>query len=120
MSRHLLTAAILSLLVAALVIGAELSGVRVYDRIATSLCISLVAGTRLQVFMGNSRIPVLRPCRLHGHRRLYLRRADHPAQMKGMALPTLSVLGRDRALAIPRHDRWRAGRRGCARLVRIR
>jgi len=54
MSRHLLTVAVLASLVVALAVGAELIGIRIYDRIATTLCISLVLVLGLQVFMGNS------------------------------------------------------------------
>jgi branched-chain amino acid transport system permease protein len=89
MKRHVLTAAILSLLVAALVIGAELSGVRVYDRIATSLCISLVLVLGLQVFMGNSGILSFAHVGFMGIGAYASALLTIPAQVKGMALPEL-------------------------------
>src|SRR5687767_13799799 len=89
MHRHVLTAAILSLLVAALVVGAELIGVRVYDRIATTLCISLVLVLGLQVFMGNSGILSFAHVGFMGIGAYTSAVLTIPAQMKGMALPDL-------------------------------
>ena len=56
MTRQLATALILMGMILALGVAAELVGVRVYERIATNLCISLVLVLGLQVFMGNSGI----------------------------------------------------------------
>ena len=89
MTKHVLTAVILSLLVAALVAGAELAGVRVYDRIATSLCISLVLVLGLQVFMGNSGILSFAHVGFMGIGAYTSAVLTIPAQMKGMALPDI-------------------------------
>ncbi len=57
MKRHLLTAAILARADRSLlVLASEALGIRLYDRIATKLCISLVLVLGLQLFMGNSGI----------------------------------------------------------------
>jgi hypothetical protein len=54
--RSWLTLGLLLLPVALLVLGAEHSGVRVFERIAINHCISLALVVGLQVFMGNSGI----------------------------------------------------------------
>jgi len=87
--RHLITAVILSLLVAALAVAAELAGVRVYDRIATTLCISLVLVLGLQVFMGNSGILSFAHVGFMGIGAYTSAVLTIPAQMKGMALPEI-------------------------------
>src|SRR3546814_1648135 len=56
MNRHLLTVLILGGLIGLTVAASDALGIRLYDRIATNLCISLVLVLGLQVFMGNSGI----------------------------------------------------------------
>src|SRR5687767_7922383 len=89
MSRHLVTVAVLAVLVVALVIGAELLGIRIYDRIATTLCISLVLVLGLQVFMGNSGILSFAHIGFMGIGAYTSAVLTIPAQMKGMALPDI-------------------------------
>jgi len=56
MTRHLLTAAILTGMIVALVVATEIVGVRVFTRVALNLSIGLILVLGLQVFMGNSGI----------------------------------------------------------------
>jgi branched-chain amino acid transport system permease protein len=89
MSRTLVTAAILAGLVIALVVVAELLGVRVFDRIATNLCISLILVIGLQVFMGNSGILSFAHIGFMGVGAYASAVLTIPVQMKDMALPDL-------------------------------
>ncbi|MXQ10620.1 branched-chain amino acid ABC transporter permease [Microvirga makkahensis] len=89
MLRHLLTIAILAGLVLLLVAGVEALGVRVFDRIATNLCISLVLVLGLQIFMGNSGILSFAHIGFMGVGAYTSALLTIPAQMKGMALPDL-------------------------------
>jgi len=89
MNRHIITTALLAVLVAALVLGAQLTGIRIYDRIATSLCISLVLVLGLQVFMGNSGILSFAHVGFMGIGAYTSAVLTIPAQMKGMALPEI-------------------------------
>jgi branched-chain amino acid transport system permease protein len=87
-----LTLALLLLPVALLVLGAELFGVRVFERIAINLCISLVLVVGLQVFMGNSGILSFAHIGFMGVGAYASALFSIPAQMKGMALPDLYPL----------------------------
>ncbi|MRX50439.1 branched-chain amino acid ABC transporter permease [Paracoccus sp. S-4012] len=89
MPRHLLTFVILSGLILALVIGSTLSGVRLYDRIATSLCLSLILVLGLQVFMGNSGILSFAHIGFMGVGAYASAVLTIPLQARGMALPDL-------------------------------
>ncbi|WP_134495225.1 branched-chain amino acid ABC transporter permease [Microvirga pakistanensis] len=89
MSRHLLTIAILAGLVLLLVAGVEALGIRVFNRIATNLCISLVLVLGLQIFMGNSGILSFAHIGFMGVGAYTSAVLTIPAQMKGMALPDL-------------------------------
>jgi branched-chain amino acid transport system permease protein len=89
MKRHLLTSSILAGLVLLLVVASEALGIRLYDRIATSLCISLVLVLGLQVFMGNSGILSFAHIGFMGVGAYASAVLTIPAQMKGMALPDL-------------------------------
>ncbi|HUG62741.1 MAG TPA: branched-chain amino acid ABC transporter permease [Methylomirabilota bacterium] len=91
MTRHLLTAAILIGLVVVLAVAVEAIGVRLYDRIATNLCISLILVVGLQVFMGNSGILSFAHIGFMGVGAYTSAVLTIPAQMKGMALPDLYV-----------------------------
>ena len=84
-----LTLGLLLLPVALLVLGAEHSGVRVFERIAINLCISLVLAVGLQVFMGNSGILSFAHIGFMGVGAYASALLSIPAQMKGMALPDL-------------------------------
>jgi branched-chain amino acid transport system permease protein len=89
MTRHLLTAAILTGLIVALVIATEIMGVRLYSRIALNLCIALILVLGLQVFMGNSGILSFAHIGFMGIGAYTTAVLTIPAQMKGMALPDL-------------------------------
>src|SRR5688572_7314037 len=99
MSRHLLSIAVLAALVVALAVGAELIGIRIYDRIATTLCISLVLVLGLQVFMGNSGILSFAHIGFMGIGAYTSAVLTIPVQMKGMALPDLYPFLPDVALS---------------------
>ena len=92
MARNLATLVILGALIAALVVGAEAMGVRLFERVATSLCISLVLVLGLQVFMGNSDILSFAHIGFMGVGAYTSAVLTIPAQMKGMALPDLYPL----------------------------
>ncbi len=89
MNRTLLTGVILSALVVLLVLVAELLGIRVFERIATNLCLSLILVIGLQVFMGNSGILSFAHIGFMGVGAYVSALLTIPAQMKGMALPDL-------------------------------
>lgn len=92
MNKNLLTLAVLVALVLALVGAAELAGDRLFERIATNLCISLVLVLGLQVFMGNSGILSFSHIGFMGIGAYASGVLSMPVQMKGMALPDLYPL----------------------------
>lgn len=92
MTRHLLSFFILGGLVLLAVLASEASGIRLYDRIATNLCISLVLVLGLQVFMGNSGILSFAHMGFMGIGAYTSAVLTIPVQMKGMALPELYPL----------------------------
>lgn len=92
MARNLATIAILGALIIALALGADLIGARLFERIATSLCISLVLVLGLQVFMGNSGILSFAHIGFMGVGAYTSAVLTIPAHMKGMALPDLYPL----------------------------
>lgn len=89
MKRHVLTLTILFALLLGLVVGTELTDIRLFDRIATNLCISLVLVLGLQVFMGNSGILSFSHIGFMGFGAYTSAALTIPVQMKGMALPDL-------------------------------
>lgn len=89
MTRHLLTAAILTGLIVALVVATEVMGVRVFSRIALNLCIALILVVGLQIFMGNSGILNFAHVGFMGIGAYTSAALTIPAKMKGMALPDL-------------------------------
>jgi branched-chain amino acid transport system permease protein len=99
MRRHLATAILLSALILALVLVVELLGIRLYDRIATLLCISLVLVIGLQVFMGNSGILSFAHIGFMAVGAYMSALLTIPVQMKGMALPDLYPLLKDVAVS---------------------
>ena len=99
MGKHLVTAAILAALILALVLAVETLGVRVYERIAIQLCISLVLVLGLQIFMGNSGILSFAHIGFMGIGAYTSAVLTIPVQMKGMALPDLYPFLEDVALS---------------------
>lgn len=89
MGHHTATVFILGGLILGLVVVSELLGVRLFDRIATNLCIALVLVLGLQVFMGNSGILSFAHIGFMGIGAYASAVLTIPAQMKGMALPDL-------------------------------
>ena len=89
MKRHLITAAILAGLVVLAVLASEALGIRLYDRIVTNMCISLVLVLGLQLFMGNSGILSFAHMGFMGVGAYTSAVLTIPVQMKGMALPDL-------------------------------
>jgi branched-chain amino acid transport system permease protein len=89
MKRHLVTAAILAALVVLVVLASQLLGIRLYDRVVTNLCISLVLVLGLQLFMGNAGILSFAHIGFMGIGAYTSAVLTIPAQMKGMALPDL-------------------------------
>lgn len=89
MRRHALTAMVLLAMIALLVLAVELSGVRVYNRIATNLCIFLVLVLGLQTFMGNSGILSFAHLGFMGVGAYAAAILTIPLQVRGMALPNL-------------------------------
>jgi branched-chain amino acid transport system permease protein len=92
MKHHLLTAAFLAGMIVLLALLAQFLGIRLYDRIATNLCISLVLVIGLQVFMGNSGILSFAHIGFMGVGAYTSAVLTIPAQMKGMALPDIYPL----------------------------
>ena len=80
---------LLSLLVVLLVIATEMVGIRVFNRIATTLCINLVLVLGLQAFMGNSGILSFAHIGFMGIGAYTSAVLSMSIQMKGMALPDL-------------------------------
>jgi branched-chain amino acid transport system permease protein len=89
MNRTVLSAILLAAIVAALALASWLLGIRVFDRIVTNLCISLILVIGLQVFMGNSGILSFAHIGFMGVGAYASAVLTIPAQMKGMALPDL-------------------------------
>lgn len=89
MKHTYLTALILIAVVAAIAIGSQMLGIRLYDRVATNLLISLVLVVGLQTFMGNSGLLSFAHIGFMGFGAYTSAVLTIPAQMKGMALPDL-------------------------------
>lgn len=89
MKHSYLTALILITVIAAIAIGSQMLGIRLYDRIATNLLISLVLVVGLQTFMGNSGLLSFAHIGFMGFGAYTSAVLTIPAQMKGMALPDL-------------------------------
>ena len=87
--NNLLTLAFLVLPILLLVVASELLQIRLFERIATNLCISLVLVLGLQVFMGNSGILSFAHIGFMGVGAYTSAVLSIPVQMKGMALPDL-------------------------------
>lgn len=89
MKHSYLTALVLIAVIAVIAIGSQLIGIRLYDRIATNLLISLVLVVGLQTFMGNSGLLSFAHIGFMGLGAYTSAVLTIPAQMKGMALPDL-------------------------------
>ena len=89
MKHSYLTALILIAVIAAIAVGSHLLGIRLYDRVATNLLISLVLVVGLQTFMGNSGLLSFAHIGFMGLGAYTSAVLTIPAQMKGMALPDL-------------------------------
>lgn len=89
MKRNLLTVAILAGLIVVAVAASQALGIRLYDRIVTNLCISLVLVLGLQLFMGNSGILSFAHIGFMGIGAYTSALLTIPVQIKGMALPDL-------------------------------
>jgi branched-chain amino acid transport system permease protein len=89
MKRNLLTFFILGGLILLAVVTSQIVGIRLYDRVATNLCISLTLVLGLQVFMGNSGILSFAHMGFMGIGAYASALLTIPTMMKGMALPDL-------------------------------
>lgn len=89
MKRNLLTVLLLGGLILLAVLASQMVGIRLYDRVATNLCISLTLVLGLQVFMGNSGILSFAHIGFMGIGAYATAVLTIPAQMKGMALPDI-------------------------------
>lgn len=89
MARHLATLAAIGVLILSLVLASEGFEVRLVERIATNLCISVVLVLGLQVFMGNSGILSFAHIGFMGVGAYASAVLTIPVRMKGMALPDL-------------------------------
>lgn len=89
MKHSYLTALILIGVILVIGVGSQLLGIRLYDRIATNLLISLVLVIGLQTFMGNSGLLSFAHIGFMGLGAYTSAVLTIPAQMKGMALPDL-------------------------------
>ncbi|HEX6014772.1 MAG TPA: branched-chain amino acid ABC transporter permease, partial [Geminicoccaceae bacterium] len=87
--RSLLTFALLALPVILVLLGADILGFRLFERIATSFFISLVLVVGLQVIMGNAGILSFAHIGFMGVGAYASAVLTIPSQMKGMALPDL-------------------------------
>ncbi|MDX0721119.1 branched-chain amino acid ABC transporter permease [Sinorhizobium medicae] len=89
MKHSYVTALILIGVIAAIAIGSQLLGIRLYDRISTNLLISLVLVVGLQTLMGNSGLLSFAHIGFMGLGAYTSAVLTIPSQMKGMALPDL-------------------------------
>lgn len=89
MKHAYLTALILVAVILIIGVGSQLLVIRLYDRIATNLLISLVLVVGLQTFMGNSGLLSFAHIGFMGLGAYTSAVLTIPAQMKGMALPDL-------------------------------
>lgn len=89
MHRHILTLLILGALIVAAALLAEFMGIRLYERIATTMFVSMILVLGLQVFMGNSGILSFAHIGFMGVGAYTSAVLSIPDRMKGMALPDL-------------------------------
>ncbi len=89
MQRNILTLLILGALIVAAALLAEFMGIRLYERIATTMFVSMILVLGLQVFMGNSGILSFAHIGFMGVGAYTSAVLSIPDRMKGMALPDL-------------------------------
>ncbi len=89
MQRNILTVLILVALIVAAALLAEFTGIRLYERIATTMFVSMILVLGLQVFMGNSGILSFAHIGFMGVGAYTSAVLSIPDRMKGMALPDL-------------------------------
>ncbi|QIE55993.1 branched-chain amino acid ABC transporter permease [Pikeienuella piscinae] len=89
MTRNILTLVVLSALIVAAALLAQAMGVRLYERIATTMFVSMILVLGLQVFMGNSGILSFAHIGFMGVGAYTSAVLSIPERMKGMALPDL-------------------------------
>ena len=89
MRKQLLTFSILGFLILAAALLAQTMGIRLYERIATTMFVSMILVLGLQVFMGNSGILSFAHIGFMGVGAYTSAVLTIPERMKGMALPDL-------------------------------
>jgi branched-chain amino acid transport system permease protein len=89
MHRNILTILILGALIVAAALLAQFMGIRLYERIATTMFVSMILVLGLQVFMGNSGILSFAHIGFMGVGAYTSAVLTIPDRMKGMALPDL-------------------------------
>ncbi|WP_324751750.1 branched-chain amino acid ABC transporter permease [Roseovarius sp. Pro17] len=89
MQRNILTLLILGALIVAAALLAQFMGIRLYERIATTMFVSMILVLGLQVFMGNSGILSFAHIGFMGVGAYTSAVLSIPDRMKGMALPDL-------------------------------
>jgi len=89
MQRNILTLLILGVLIVAAALLAQFMGIRLYERIATTMFVSMILVLGLQVFMGNSGILSFAHIGFMGVGACTSAVLSIPDRMKGMALPDL-------------------------------
>lgn len=89
MQKNLLTLLILGALIVAAALLAQVMGIRLYERIATTMFVSMILVLGLQVFMGNSGILSFAHIGFMGVGAYTSAVLSIPDRMKGMALPEL-------------------------------
>ena len=89
MQRNILTILILVALIVAAALLAQVMGIRLYERIATTMFVSMILVLGLQVFMGNSGILSFAHIGFMGVGAYTSAVLSIPDRMKGMALPDL-------------------------------
>ncbi|MCZ4351685.1 branched-chain amino acid ABC transporter permease [Roseovarius aestuarii] len=89
MHRNILTLVILGSLIVAAALLAQFMGIRLYERIATTMFVSMILVLGLQVFMGNSGILSFAHIGFMGVGAYASAVLSIPERMKGMALPDL-------------------------------
>lgn len=89
MQRNILTLLILGALILTAALVAQFMGIRLYERIATTMFVSMILVLGLQVFMGNSGILSFSHIGFMGVGAYTSAVLSIPDRMKGMALPDL-------------------------------
>jgi len=99
MQKNVSTVLILGALIVVAALVAQFLGIRLYERVVTTMFISLILVLGLQVFMGNSGILSFAHIGFMGVGAYTSAVLSIPAQMKGMALPELYPVLADMTLS---------------------